>query len=352
MVVRVGVIGAGFIGVRHLRNLAGMAEVRIVGVADEDGARAQEQAEAAGAHAYCDWRAMLENERPDAAYICLPPFARGEPEQALIDLGIPFFAEKPLSTTATLPERIAALVEARGLITSVGYHWRYLDTLERARQVVEDRAPRLALGYWIDFVPPPPWWTRRERSGGQVVEQTTHILDLARHLLGQPRRVFAVACHGGLSHYPEADIDAVTAATLQFPSGAVAVIASSCLAHYPHRIGLWLYAEDLIVECREFSLRIEKPQGAETHEPQVDPFYVEDEAFIHAVQTGDASGIRVPYAEALRSHRLAMRIVEAAAWGLPLALTADGLVDEARAVPGTYVATPSPRTPGAEPGRL
>lgn len=329
MAVRVGMIGAGFIGVRHLKNLAAMADARIVGVADSDGARAQEQAAACGARAYCDWRALLENERPDAAYICLPPFAHGEPEQALIERGIPFFTEKPLATTAEVPERIAAQVQARGLVTSVGYHWRYLDTLELARQVVEGHPPRLALGFWIDFVPPPPWWTRRECSGGQVVEQATHILDLARHLLGEPRRVFAVACHGGLDHHPEADIDAATVATLQFPSGAVAVIASSCLVHYPHRIGLWLYAEDLIVECREFSLRIEEPQGTQTYEPQVDPFFVEDQAFIHAVQAGDTLGIRVPYQEALRSHRLTMRVVEAAATGQPLTVAADAR-DKAR----------------------
>jgi len=328
MRVRVGMIGAGFIGARHLRNLATIEGARVVAVADADGARAQEEAECVGARAFGDWRAMLEDERPEAVYLCLPPFAHGEPEQALIDRGIPFFTEKPLATTADLPERIATQVQARGLITSVGYHWRYLDTVDLARQMVEEHNPQLALGYWIDFVPPPPWWTRREASGGQVVEQTTHILDLTRHLLGEPQLVFAAACRGALSRYPECDIDTATSATLLFPSGAIGVISSTCLVHYPHRIGLWLYGEDLIVECREFSLRIEAPQRTEVYEPQVDPFFAEDEAFIRAVQAGDTAGIRVPYAEALRSHRLTMRVVEAAAQGQPLALTAEGLAKE------------------------
>jgi len=110
----------------------------------------------------------------------------------------------------------------------------------------------------------------------------------------------------------EADIDAAASATLQYPSGAIAVISSTCVVHYPCRIGLWLYAEDLVVECREFSLRVERPQGTETSEPTVDPFLAEDRAFIHALRTGDRSAIRVPYAEALRTHRLVMRVVEAA----------------------------------------
>jgi predicted dehydrogenase len=324
MTVRVGLIGAGFIGVRHLRNLAAIDGARVVGVADADGARAHEEAERVGARGYGDWRSMLEAERPDAVYLCLPPFAHGEPEQALIERGIPFFTEKPLAATAEAPERIAAQVQARGLITAVGYHWRYLDTLDLVRQIVEAHTPRLALGYWIDFVPPPPWWTDRRASGGQVVEQTTHILDLARFLLGEPESVFAAACHAGLSRHPGSDIDTASSATLQFPSGAIGVITSSCLAHYPHRIGLWLYGEELIVECREFSLRIETPHGTQVHEPQLDPFFAEDQAFIRAVQTGDPAGIRVPYGEALRSHRLTMRVVESAAARRPLALTPEG----------------------------
>ncbi len=323
MSVRVAVIGAGFIAARHVGHLAAMAGVTVVGVADVDGARAREQAARCGARAYDDWRAMLAREQPDAAYVCLPPFARGEPEQALIEARIPFFAEKPLAATADVPERIAEWVAAAGLLTSVGYHWRYLDTVERARQLAQAHPPRLAMGYWFDFVPPPSWWTRRAASGGQVVEQSTHIFDLARHLLGEVERVYAAACAPGLEHHPESDIEPASAAILHFRSGAVGVIASTCLVHYPHRIGLWLYAQDMIVECGEFSLRVERPEGAETCEPQVDPFQAEDEAFVHAVRAGDATAIRVPYAEALRSHRLTMCAVEAAAKGRPVEVTCD-----------------------------
>ncbi|HOG45182.1 MAG TPA: Gfo/Idh/MocA family oxidoreductase [Anaerolineae bacterium] len=312
MPARVAVLGAGFIGARHLKNLATMPDVAIAGVADVDAARAHEQAAHYGTTGYGDWRVLLERERPDAAYLCLPPCAHGEPEEALIAAGMPFFTEKPLGTTPDLPERIAAQVQARGLLTSAGYHWRYLDTVDRAREIVQATPPRLAMGYWFDYVPPPAWWLRRERSGGQVVEQTTHIFDLVRHLLGEPQRVFAAACPARLAQHPEADIDAAASATLQYPSGAIAVISSTCVVHYPCRIGLWLYAEDLVVECREFSLRVERPQGTETSEPTVDPFLAEDRAFIHALRTGDRSAIRVPYAEALRTHRLVMRVVEAA----------------------------------------
>jgi predicted dehydrogenase len=258
---------------------------------------------------------MLEAERPDAVYLCLPPFAHGEPERALLDLGIPFFVEKPLGLDGELPEEVARRVDAAGLLTSAGYHWRYIDTVERSRQLLAAQPPRLALGYWLDFVPPPPWWTQRRYSGGQVVDQTTHILDLARHLVGEVAQVHCAACPGGLQRHPESDIEAASVASLRFESGAVGMIASTCLAHYPHRIGLWLYAQDLILGCQEHSLTIETPDGVETVQPQDDPFLLEDRAFIRALQTGDRSGIRVPYGEALRTHRLTMRVVESACSG-------------------------------------
>lgn len=320
MSIRIACIGAGFIGARHLANLSTMEGVEIAAVADVDLERARGHTAHYGGRPYAHWQAMLERERPDAAYLCLPPFAHGEPEEALIAAGVPFFVEKPLGLTPDLPERLARQIEARGLLTSAGYHWRYVDTVDRARTLAAGWPPRLALGYWLDLLPPPPWWTRRDRSGGQIVEQTTHIIDLARYLVGEVSHIAGAACSGSLEHPPGADIEAASAAVLQFESGAVGVISSSCLAHYPHRIGLWLYAQDMVIECREQSLAVETPAGRETHIPQADAYLSEDRAFIHALKTGDRSVIRAPYDEALRTHQLTLRIAEAAREGRARAL--------------------------------
>lgn len=328
MAIHVACVGAGYISGRHLDNLAGMDGVRIAGVADVDGERAREYAVRYGGRAYDDWRDMLEREPADAVYICVPPFAHGELEQALIDRDLPFFSEKPLAVDADLPERIAGQIAARGLLTSIGYHWRYLDTVDRARELAATHGPRLAMGYWFDFVPPPAWWTCRRYSGGQIVEQTTHIFDLARYFLGEATRVFSVACQDGLTRYPDSDIDAVSVATLQFANGAIGVISSTCMVHYPHRIGLWLYAQDMILECQEMSLQVETPDNRERFEPQADPYLLEDQAFIHALRSGDRSAIRVPYAEALRTHRLTMRAIQSASECRPLPLTPEGLMCE------------------------
>ena len=211
---RLGMIGAGFIADRHIGKLALMDDVKIVAVADPSEERARQQAARCGAAPYADFRHMLDREQLDALYICVPPFAHGDPERAALERGLPFFVEKPLATDYDSAAALSREIDAKELVTAVGYHWRYLDTTERAQEMLADRPARLALGYWLDFTPPPAWWGKEAESGGQMVEQTTHIFDMARLLTrrchaGICRRVASSAvglsrgrCLGCLSRHP------------------------------------------------------------------------------------------------------------------------------------------------------
>jgi predicted dehydrogenase len=316
---RIGFIGAGFIGSRHIGNLASFEDVSVVAVADPVLEKAQACAERAGATAYRDHRAMLERERLDALYICTPPFAHGPPEMAAIEAGLPFFVEKPLGLDAAMAESIAEVVDACGLVTAAGYHWRYLDTTEEAERLLRDNPARLVMGYWLDSVPPPAWWIKEARSGGQMVEQTTHIFDLARLLVGEVVEVYAVTSRTERAAFPECDICDVATTTLRFGTGAVGSIASTCLLRWPHRIGLHLFCDAMALELSEFDLMVDIGRGRPLRQAQGDPSIREDRDFIDAVQ-GKPDRIRVPYREALRSHRLALAAARSAREGRPVAL--------------------------------
>jgi predicted dehydrogenase len=219
--VRVGFVGAGIIASRHLGNLLGFDDARVVAIADPQAARAEELAARCGAASYASAERMLDATVVDAVYICVPPFAHGAPEQAAIERGLPFFVEKPVAVDLDTAEAVAQSVRERELVTAVGYHWRYLDITERARDLLARNPARLALGYWLDVTPPPEWWSREELSGGQMVEQTTHILDLARLLVGDVSRVYAAGARLQRPAHADADIFDVTTATLHFDSGAL-----------------------------------------------------------------------------------------------------------------------------------
>jgi predicted dehydrogenase len=304
MKIRIGFIGGGGIASRHISNLMACDNVELVGVADPMLGRAEAAAVRFGGQAYAHHEAMLDNQALDAVYICVPPFAHGPLEVAALERRVPFFIEKPLALDYTTAQAIAAAVEAQGLITAVGYHWRYLDIVERAQELVHRNPARLALGYWLAMMPPAPWWRRHAQSGGQMIEQTTHIFDLTRLLVGEVETVHAVGASTPRESFPDADICEVSVATLRFATGAVGTIASTCLLNWHHRIGLHLFCNAMVLEISENAIMIDVGRGRPVTPAQGDPFVREDRDFLDAVR-GKANRIRVPYREALQTHRLA-----------------------------------------------
>jgi len=317
---RIGFIGAGGIAQRHLGVLEQFDDVDLVGFADPDFDRAVTAAARFGARAFDDHRALLDGVDLDAVYICVPPFAHGESERAVIERGLPFFVEKPLSLDLALAEEIAAQVEARGLVTGVGYHWRYLDTVVRARSRLADTPAQLVSGYWLDQTPPPQWWWKQDRSGGQMVEQTTHIIDLARYLVGEVDQVFGLANRIDRAAFPGLDVPTVSTASLRFASGAVGNLASTCLLNWGHRVGLHLFGDGLGIELHERDIMVDVGAGRPVQQAQVDPVQLEDRDFVDAVR-GQTNRIRCAYGEALKTHRVALAIATSAREGRPVDLS-------------------------------
>ncbi len=301
--VRIGMIGAGGIASRHLDDLLSFEDVTVAAMSDPDQDRARMLAGRCTAKVYTKVAEMLDAEKLDAVYICVPPFAHGDIEQQVIARGLPFFVEKPLAVGSEIAESIAAQIAEKNLLTAVGYHWRYLDTTEEAHDLLSKNPARMALGYWLDSTPPPAWWRKQSESGGQMVEQTTHIFDLARVLVGDVRRVYAAGSRIQRSGYANADVFDVTTATLHFTSGAVGTMSSTCLLNWPHRIGLHLFGDGLAIELSEHEIMIDSGHGRPVRRAESNPFMREDRAFIDAVQ-GKANQIRATYADALITHRL------------------------------------------------
>jgi len=314
---RIGVLGAGVIARRHVRTLARFDDVRICAVADVQADRAAELAATVGAQVYEDPLAMLDREQLDAVYVCVPPFAHGELDLQVVQRGLPLFVEKPVAADLPTAERIAAAVEKAGLVTGVGHHWRWLDTVDRARELLADRPARLVNGFWLDSTPPIGWWQGQATSGGQFVEQTAHIVDIARSLVGEIDEVFAYTGRTPRGAFPDMDVADVTAASARFATGAVGSFTSTCLLGWPHRVGLHLFGDGLALELSEAELRIDLGHGPTVLTASGDPFEREDRAFVDAVQ-GGPDRTRTTYAEALRTHRVTTGVLRSAADGRPV----------------------------------
>ncbi|MEH0932106.1 Gfo/Idh/MocA family protein [Micromonospora sp. CPCC 205558] len=316
---RVGLVGAGGVAQRHARVLAGFDDVELVGVTDVAPEAASALATRHGGRACADVAELLATGL-DAVYVCVPPFAHGPAEEAIIEAGLPMFVEKPVAVDLSTAERIADLVARRGLRTAVGHHWRYLSVLDQARDLLADRPVRMVSGAWLDKVPPVAWWSRRDRSGGPVVEQAAHVLDLIRVLAGEVTEVTAYG-NGTPPPVDGADIDSVTTAALRFADGAVGTLSAACVLGWKHRAGLEVLADGLALAITEDGLSIRDADG-ERHLP-ADPEAARvavDRAFVDAVR-GVGDDVRVPYAEALATQRLALAVADSARTGTTVRLT-------------------------------
>jgi myo-inositol 2-dehydrogenase/D-chiro-inositol 1-dehydrogenase len=322
MTVKIGFVGTGGISNSHLNNLAQMDGVEVVSFYDVDAQRSQKAASAhSGAKAFSDLDEMLDSTKLDGVYICVPPMAHGDAENKLIERDIPFLVEKPLGINPGVPSAIAAKVKAQKLLTAVGYHWRYNESARLAKQLLENSKAGMALGYWMGGMPMVPWWRVQAGSGGQFVEQTTHIVDLLRYLCGEVREVYAAYALQVMGEQVEGtDVADVGTVTMKLANGMVATISNTCLLPVGHHVGLDIYTNKGVLELRSEELRELTPEGVHTHPNIANPYHVEDQAFIHALRTGDASRILSDYDDALKTHEVTIAANESAVSGKPVSL--------------------------------
>ncbi len=307
MALRVALVGAGGIGGYHLSQLHKLSDIEVVGVSDVDLQRAQDMAaKAGGCAAFAHHTEMYDAVRPDAVFIGVPPFAHTDQETEAARRGIHFFVQKPQALSMEKGREILAAVEQAGIITAVGFQDRYLDVVDAAKAALEGRKVALAMGYWMGGMPGVGWWRVRAQSGGQAVEQTIHIFDSARYLFGEADSVQAMATSGLMTDVPNYDVDDASAMTIHFRSGVVCTIFSACyLKGAPGKGGLDIHCQDVRIEYElraNFRVRGSHETNELRHQNDSDRACVD--AFVEAVRGGDASKIRSPYADALRSLEL------------------------------------------------
>jgi len=320
MTVKIGFVGTGGIANHHMRTLSEIPTAAMVAFCDVVEEKAVTAATTYGGKAYTCYEEMYDSEALDAVYICLPPFAHDRQELAAIERDLPIFVEKPVATTMAKAREIESALAAKNLISGVGYHWRYMDTTEKAIALIGDQPVGFALGAWMGGMPGVSWWRVMAESGGQMVEQTTHIFDLARYLLGDVAEVHAMGRTGLMADVENFDVHDASVTNLRFKSGAVASITSACMLSAGHHVGLELFLKDQALRIVGQHLTIETPDGTEVVELGNNPTRAEDQTFLQAVQSGDASAIRCDYAEAVKSLELTIAATQSAQEGRLIAL--------------------------------
>ncbi len=318
--VRIGFAGSGGIATEaHLPALKEVEGVEIVALADVSKERAQAAADKFGGKAYADWREMLDKEEMEALYVCLPPDIHGEVELAACAKGLHVFVEKPIVMDMDTGMKIAAAIKEAGVISSVGYQLRYRPVADAARDFLQDKDIAMVAGIrWGGIAGGPEhWWRVMSRSGGMLHEQATHNLDFIRYIVGDVKRVYGVKALNALKEVENLDIPDAEITVMEFVNGAIGFFANSCALTKGGGVSATeIILKDILLQVSFSGIEV-RPEGAATIE-MPEPGMDIDEAFVHAIRTGDRSVIRSPYDDALKTTEVTLGAIESAKTGKPV----------------------------------
>ncbi|HEX3976412.1 MAG TPA: Gfo/Idh/MocA family oxidoreductase [Solirubrobacteraceae bacterium] len=205
--IGVGVIGFGWLGQAHSRSLARIPmlfdqrayEPRLVACSDAIPARVQDAISSFGfARGSVDWRAVVEDPDVDAVWIAAPNMLHGELVAAVAGAGKAVFCEKPVGGTPAHVLHAAGAARAAGVISGVGYNYRWAPLVQYARELIAtgelgaitNYRGRFFSMYGADPLGFNSWRFQLEEAGyGVTSDLLSHAVDLAHMLIGPITRL-------------------------------------------------------------------------------------------------------------------------------------------------------------------
>lgn len=234
-IVNVGLMGAGFIGALHARNLARHPAIRLVAIAEPNAEMGQSVASQVGAEWVPEPEAILADCRVDAVWIATPARTHADLIRRAIEAGKAVFCEKPVGMDMGEVDALVAAFSGYERPVFIGFNRRFDATHARLKAVVD--SGEIGTVEMVSITSrdpsPPPVAYMKATPGGIFYDTVIHDLDIARWLLGEdPVEVYATAsCHLDGTLNPDREYDAATV-TLKCASGAVCQIAASRRAVY------------------------------------------------------------------------------------------------------------------------
>ncbi|CAM3249187.1 Oxidoreductase [Sphingomonas antarctica] len=304
--MRVGILGCGGIAVRHV-NAAKAAGLEVVAACSRDMAKAQAFTAVSGGQPFDDIERMIDAGL-DLLVITTPPFARhGEAEHAATR-GVNLLVEKPIALDYDAATRMADAVDAAGVTAAIGFMYRHGAAVRDWK--ARDTGPvGLYAGAYHCNALHADWWRDEAQSGGQILEQVIHQIDLIRHLMGEPATVYARRANLFHRAAPGYSVEDVSAIVFGWEDGRIATLNASNFA----TPGIWhkewnVFAEKLTGRFTDWNEAVFTPTitGA-APEPIVspaDPFVTQMEDIAAAIR--DKRQPLIPLCEGATTLKLAL----------------------------------------------
>lgn len=210
--IRAGVVGAGHMGQYHIIALMELWDVDLIGIVDQDFARAEALAATYGTRAFRDHHELAG--LVDVATVAVPTEQHFDVSRDLLEAGVHVLVEKPMTPTLEEAKELFRVARARNRVLHVGHVERFNGAVQELRKIVE--RPILIESRRLGPFSP------RVAKDSVVIDLMIHDLDIVLGLVdGEPRKVTAMGAsvRSGLADVANVQI--------VFDGGTMATITAS-----------------------------------------------------------------------------------------------------------------------------
>jgi predicted dehydrogenase len=272
MSIRIGIVGAGKMGLSHFAIANALPGTSVVAVCDTSRYVNSVLNKYAGVETYTSYQELINESRPDAVIVATPSSTHFDCAKYALEKNVHLFVEKPLTLSATESRTLSELAVQRRLVNQVGYHNRFIGTFQEARRLV--RAGALgkvsningsAFGQVVVKEQNRTWRASKSEGGGCLHDYACHVIDLMNFLLGPPDRVLGARLQSIFS--PNTD-DAVSA-IFAYPSDASGILETNWSDDSYRKMTTTIIIQGtlgkLIVDRQELKLYLREGRGFEDY---------------------------------------------------------------------------------------
>ena len=194
--IKVGLIGCGFMGAMHANCYKNIDGVKLVAVADIRREKAEELA--CGAEIYADGKDLIERADVDVIDICLPTFLHAEYAVKAMDKVKYLFVEKPVALTNAQAKEMIEKAIKTGCQVQVGQVIRFWDEYVELKKIIESGVYGKVVNANFRRISPRPTWgwnnwlLDASLSGGAGQDLHIHDVDYVLSLFGVPNKFYSI----------------------------------------------------------------------------------------------------------------------------------------------------------------
>ncbi len=194
--LKVGLIGCGFMGTMHANCYKVLDGVTLAAVADIRPEKAAQLAD--GAEIFGDGKDLIEKADVDVIDICLPTYLHAEYALLAMEKVKYVFVEKPVTLTVAESEALKAKqMESRSFV-QVGQVIRFWDEYVALQEIINSKKYGKVVNANFRRISPSPNWGWNNwlhdisLSGGAAQDLHIHDVDFVLSLFGEPKTLHSV----------------------------------------------------------------------------------------------------------------------------------------------------------------